>query len=289
MEHLHTSSSFPFGDDIMIKLMPYRDDKIWGYELWLVSAYKDKSSTVIYDDKPYDFGSFYNDHKDLFGKVAYDKFPLIIKKIVANDDLSIQVHPTQEVALKYGDDSKTESWIILDETTSNDIIYGHQASNEEEAKQYIKNKDYDAFINRIPIQAGDVLTIHPGTIHAIKANTSILEVQEAADTTYRFYDYDRVRDGSKRPLHTKKALETLQIPDQTVSRETNVSCYNISQISISDSYSSKADERGCFIYITSGHGKLNGESVTKDDLYFIPVNETYTLIGNMTCVQITIQ
>lgn len=137
-----------------------------------------------------------------------EQFPLLIKFIDAKKDLSIQVHPPDEFALKNeGEYGKTEVWYIMDCQPGAFIYYGfkERISNEEFARR-IQNKTLLEVLNKVEVKKGDVFFIEPGTIHAIGSGNLIAEIQQSSNVTYRVYDYGRVGDdGKERELHIDKA------------------------------------------------------------------------------------
>ena len=129
--------------------------------------------------------------------------------IASSDKLSVQVHPSDEYALKNeGQYGKTEGWLILDKKEDSSLIIGHNAKNKEELENYVKNDDFKGLLKEVKVNRGDFFPIEAGTIHAIGKNIVLLEVQQSSDVTYRFYDYHRVdKNGNERELHIKKACE----------------------------------------------------------------------------------
>ena len=151
-----------------------------------------------------------SDQSDEAGQV----FPLLTKIIDAKQDLSVQVHPDDSYASKYenGSKGKTECWYILDCDPGSTIIIGHNAKTHEELKEMVENGRWNELLREIPIQKGDFFQIFPGTIHAIKGGTMILETQQNSDITYRLYDYGRLQNGHPRELHLKKSLDVVMVP-----------------------------------------------------------------------------
>lgn len=137
-----------------------------------------------------------------------EQFPLLIKFIDAKSDLSIQVHPSDEYALKHeGQYGKTEMWYIMDCQPGAFIYYGFKESiTNEEFAERIQNKTLLEVLNKVKVKKGDVFFIEPGTIHAIGGGNLIAEIQQNSNVTYRVYDYGRVgADGKERELHIDKA------------------------------------------------------------------------------------
>jgi len=184
-------------------------------ECWAVSAHTNGDCTV--KDGKYKgekLSTLWKNHRELFGGMEGENFPLLIKIIDAKADLSIQVHPDDEYAKKNENGSlgKTECWYILDCDVDGKIIVGHNAKNKDELKNMIAEHRWNELIRVVPIKKGDFFQIEPGTVHAIKAGTIILETQQNSDITYRLYDYDRLSGGMPRELHIDKSIDVIECP-----------------------------------------------------------------------------
>lgn len=154
--------------------------------------------------------------RSVLGKNAerFEKFPLLIKLIDAKGDLSVQVHPDNEYALRIeGEPGKTEMWYIVDCEPGASLLYGfkEQISREEFERRIADNTLLDV-CNRVPVHKGDVFFIDSGTLHAIGAGILLCEIQQSSNTTYRIYDYGRMgTDGQPRELHVAKALDVTKL------------------------------------------------------------------------------
>ncbi|MEM7548143.1 MAG: type I phosphomannose isomerase catalytic subunit [Bacteroidota bacterium] len=142
-----------------------------------------------------------------------NEFPLLIKFLDADDDLSIQVHPDDELAKKLENASgKTEMWYIIQRERGSSLIAGFQEGVEREA--YLKKLHSEALEDILKykkVEDGEVYFIPAKTVHAIGKGILLAEIQQTSDTTYRIYDYNRVDpEGNKRDLHTEKALEVME-------------------------------------------------------------------------------
>ncbi|MBO6162269.1 MAG: class I mannose-6-phosphate isomerase [Eubacterium sp.] len=184
-------------------------------ECWAVSAHPDGEGSVAggtYDGTP--LSRLWAEHPELFGNLSLDRFPLLTKIIDANGDLSIQVHPDDAYAAvnENGSLGKMECWYIIDCVPDATIIIGHNAKTREELKDMVYGGRWKELIREVPIKKGDFFQIDPGTVHAIKAGTLILESQQSSDITYRLYDYDRLQNGKPRPLHIEKSLDVIEVP-----------------------------------------------------------------------------
>ena len=153
---------------------------------------------------------------ELVGEKVYDvfgnHFPLLLKFIDATDDLSIQVHPDDAYALENEDSlGKTEMWYILPSDPEASIYLGwKQTMNPSLIHAAIADGSLARYLRDYKVRAGDVAYIPAGTVHAMRRNTIVAEIQENSDITYRLYDYNRVgNDGKLRPLKLDKALEVM--------------------------------------------------------------------------------
>lgn len=142
-----------------------------------------------------------------------DKFPLLVKFIDANDKLSIQVHPDDVYANEHagGELGKTEMWYILEAKKGAKLVYGiPKHVSKEQFKEGILTGTLEEYVNEIEVEAGDVVHIPSGTLHAIEDGIVLAEIQQNSDTTYRVYDWNRMGlDGKPRPLHVEDALNVI--------------------------------------------------------------------------------
>ena len=141
-----------------------------------------------------------------------DRFPLLIKLIDAEADLSIQVHPDDEYALSHTDDmGKTEMWYIVDAKPGAKLIYGLKRKyTRDELKTAIAAGTLESLMNYVEVKSGETYFIPSGLVHAIGAGILIAEIQQNSNITYRVYDYNRRQpDGSLRQLHIEPALDVI--------------------------------------------------------------------------------
>jgi mannose-6-phosphate isomerase len=141
-----------------------------------------------------------------------NQFPLLFKFIDAQQDLSIQLHPNDELAKKrHNSFGKTEMWYIMQADENARIVVGFKEdSNKEEYLENLERKSLVSILNEIPVKKGNVFFLETGTIHAIGAGIVIAEIQQTSDVTYRVYDWDRVdANGKGRELHTELALDAI--------------------------------------------------------------------------------
>ena len=154
-----------------------------------------------------------------------DEFPLLIKFIDAQKDLSIQVHPNDEVAHRQGKPrGKTEMWYVLPSVPGAFLYNGlKQQITPEQYKAMVENDTITDALARYEVHEGDVFFIPAGRIHAIGAGSFVAEIQQTSDVTYRIYDFKRKdKNGNYRELHTKEAAESIDynvLPDYRTAYE----------------------------------------------------------------------
>ncbi len=191
-------------------------------ESWEISGVKDNETVVAYGpDKGKTLNQLVREQKGrLVGEENYqrfgDEFPLLIKFIDARQDLSIQVHPTDEIAHRQGKPrGKTEMWYVLGDdkqaTPAPQLYCGlKQQITPEQYKEMVANDTITDALARYEVREGDVFFIPAGRIHTIGAGCFVTEIQQTSDVTYRIYDYKRRdKDGNYRELHTKEAAESI--------------------------------------------------------------------------------
>jgi mannose-6-phosphate isomerase len=219
-----------------LKFQPVFKDKIWGGrkikdvlgmnfgklpncgEAWVVSGVEGNPTLVkngfLAGNELNELVSVYMG--DLVGDDVYEKygdeFPLLIKYIDANDWLSIQVHPDDELAAKRKiGRGKTEMWYIMEAEKEAELISGfRQKVDKDTYQQYLNQGKLQEILNFEKVEKGDVFFIPAGRVHALGPGILLAEIQQTSDTTYRIYDWDRIdASGMKRELHTKEALDAI--------------------------------------------------------------------------------
>lgn len=141
-----------------------------------------------------------------------DKFPILIKFIDAKQDLSVQVHPSDETASQEsGEEGKAEMWYVISAKPHAFLYYGlNQSVTREQLEKKIRDGSVCGILNKVEVHAGDVFFIHPGTIHAIGAGIVVAEIQQNSNTTFRVYDYLRKdAQGNYRELHIERAIDVI--------------------------------------------------------------------------------
>lgn len=140
------------------------------------------------------------------------QFPLLFKFLDAREDLSIQLHPNDELAQKrHNTFGKTEMWYVVQADAGSRMIVGFKKeSSQQEYLESLENHDLLSILDTIEVKDGDVFFLETGTIHAIGAGIVVAEIQQTSDITYRIYDFDRVdAQGKKRELHQELALDAI--------------------------------------------------------------------------------
>ncbi len=168
--------------------------------------HKGKSLTELINDNPNEILGT-EVHKQ-FGK----QFPLLFKYLDAREDLSIQVHPNDELAKKrHNSFGKTEMWYVLQADEDARIIVGFKEnSNADDYLENLENKTLLSILDSVKVDEGDVFFLETGTVHAIGAGLVIAEIQQTSDITYRLYDFERVdAAGNQRELHVDLALDAI--------------------------------------------------------------------------------
>lgn len=214
------------------KLEPACKDYLWGgnrlrenfhiqdeknplAEAWVLSFHKDgESMLVLSPSERVSLPAFLQKNPSFSGSLAekFPVFPVLIKLIDAKLPLSVQVHPDDAYAEKReGGLGKTEMWLILEREEGAFLYYGFKKEyTKEEVRAAIEGQYLTDYLEKVPVEKGDVFFIPAGTVHAIGAGIVIAEIQENSNLTYRVYDYGRKdKNGKERELHIEKALEVM--------------------------------------------------------------------------------
>ena len=230
-------------------------------ESWELSIRKDNNVLVEPNNKP--LNELITD-KDLGPACRrFPYFPLLIKLIDAKDNLSIQVHPSDDYALKNENSfGKSEMWHIIDADKDAGLYVG---LNKDYSKEQIEKKLKDSSIleclNFYKVKSGDTFLINPGTIHAIGKGVRLIEIQQNSDLTYRLYDYLRKdKNGNYRELHIDKALKVInysKYENSPIKGDVlaNNQYFKVAKIKVNGEYRLSADE-GSFKTFTFIEGKV---------------------------------
>ncbi len=236
---------------------------------------------------------------------TFDRFPLLIKYIDAGSNLSVQVHPDQEMAARRALCSgKNEVWYIISAEPGAKIYSG--------LKHNISPDDYERMVHEKTVMdavavhdahPGDVFYIPAGRVHAIGAGIMLAEIQQPSDVTYRIYDYDRLdADGKKRELHTDLAREALDYNiydsyttdyDREREHATLISCpsFTVERIKV-NGQSQLGRTRGTFMILMCIEGAVelpDGSMIKRGDTLLIPAASDVELIrGKATVLTATV-
>ena len=216
-------------------------------------------------------------------------FPVLIKFIDAKQNLSIQVHPSDDYALKNENSfGKTEMWYIVEAEEGAGIYLGFK--NDVTKREYetaIKENRLTELLNFYSVKAGECYFIPSGTVHAIGKGCLICEIQQNSNLTYRVYDYGRVdKTGNPRELHIDKALQVSNLNkhvNTVLSGQTiGVSKYfTVKKLCGKDLVLAPKNSFQCVTCI-GGSGTIDGQVLTKGDSYFVPANvKEYTIKGSV--------
>ena len=315
-----------------LKLNPHFTDYLWGgrklvtdfnkkcdydkvAESWELSCHKDGHSVIVNGEYA---GKTLQEYIDAEGKTVlgtncekFDNFPILIKLIDARDNLSVQVHPKNEYALRVeGEYGKTEMWYIVDCEEGAQLLYGFKNPvSKEEFKERIENNTLLEITNAVPVKPGDCFFIEAGTLHAIGKGILIAEIQQNSNTTYRIYDYGRVgADGKPRQLHIDKALDVteLKLPTppavapseekdgHTLTPLAKCEYFDVKKVNIKDKAEFVADEKSFHaVMILSNDAVIEYDGgkleMTKGDTAFIPANMgKYSIVGECDAILTTI-
>lgn len=305
-----------------LKFSPILKDKIWGGqklkgllkkesnlpnigESWEISDVEGDTSVVSNGSlKGQSLKKLLETHKgDLIGEKNYkifgNKFPLLIKFIDAKEDLSIQLHPNDELAAKrHNSFGKTEMWYVMQADENSNLIVGfNQDMSAEKYLNHLENKTLPEILNFDKVKAGDTYFIEVGRVHAIGAGVMLAEIQQTSDITYRVYDWDRVDDkGNERELHNDIAIDAFDfnMPDNfrvdytKTENESNkmVSCpyFTTSYLQVSGTIKKENNLDSFLIYMcVDGDAKITVNGSSED----IKKGETILLPASIKDYQIT--
>ena len=290
----------------IVKLIPSTKDYIWGgeklkkqwgklapydhiAETWELSFNKDAPSFIA-SGKDQDRPLFEVVSKEELGTALarFEDFPVLIKFIDSSSNLSVQVHPDDAYALKnenqYG---KTEMWYVLDAEEGSGLYVGFKKdTNEKEVRKAIEDGSIMELLNFIPVKKGQSFFIPSGTVHAIGAGVTVIEIQQNSTLTYRLYDYHRLgKDGKPRELHVDKAMKVidfsayhpLHFPSPLIGE-----CSYFSSSVYSFAGEKEIEARpSSFVAISflEGEGTFEGIAFKKGDTFFVPAGKKGRLVG----------
>ena len=309
-----------------MKLVPATVEAVWGgtrlmsnkwnkkglgsniAESWELACHEKGESVVVNGDfSSRKLSGVLEEHPEFLGVKGreFSFFPILVKLIDSKSNLSIQVHPDDEYALREeGEYGKTEMWYIVDAKKGSGVYCGFKEPiSKEQMEKALKDGNITDYLNFIEVQKGDCLFIPSGTVHAICGGILLCEVQQNSSITYRLYDYDRVDDkGNKRQLHIDKALAVSDTAKVVKANENSVrvddntvmlaSCkyFTASEITCEEEYAFDVDESS-FVSLTvvdgSGAIMAGGNCISLDlgDTVFLPAGlGKVDLYGNLKAI-----
>ena len=289
-----------------VKLKPACKDYLWGgtklktdygieadldkiAEAWVLSCHKDGASVIENGEyKGFSLAEAIDKAgSEILGTncAKFEFFPILIKLIDAKDNLSIQVHPSDEYALRVeGEYGKTEMWYVVDCEPNSYLYYGfNRVIDKKEFARRIEDNTLTEVLNKVEVKKGDCFFIASGTIHAIGAGILIAEIQQNSNTTYRVSDYGRLgADGLPRELHVDKALDvTILAPPSAAYGEIKTengeaalaSCkyFTVNKLEISGEKTINVDETSFVsLLCLSGNVEFEDISLKAGECAFIP-------------------
>lgn len=287
-----------------VKLRPATKDYIWGgttlkawgkeapsehiAECWELSFNESGPSLIA---SGLDAGKALKDvaTKDDIGAVpaSFPFFPVLIKLIDSESNLSVQVHPSDEYALKNeGQFGKTEMWYIISAKPHCGLYIGFKRkTNAEEVAAAIEDGPITNLLNFVEVKPGECYFIKSGTVHAIGGGVTLMEIQQNSTLTYRLYDYGRVgKDGKPRELHVAKALKVLdyepynppKFPDPLIGE---CKYFSSRHLSVKDEVIQAPKDSFASLTFFDGEGSLDGIAYKNGDTFFIPAGEKAALSG----------
>ena len=294
----------------LVKLKPSVKDYIWGgtyfkafnkgtsldrvSECWELSV-RDNDSSIIASGEHSGKRLVDIISKEDIGPVMekFPYFPLLIKLIDAKENLSVQVHPSDDYALKHENSfGKSEMWHIISADEGSGLYVGlNKDYKKEEIEKALKEGTILDCLNFFKVKPGDTFIINPGTIHAIGAGVRLIEIQQNSNLTYRLYDYNRVdQNGNPRELHILKALEVINYKKYEPTKEENGyladnQYFTVKKVSFDGEVKISANEQS-FVSFTflDGNGLVNDISYSQFDTFFLPYEKECLIKGKGTVV-----
>lgn len=238
------------------------------------------------------------------------RFPLLIKLLDCNDNLSVQVHPTDDyIGLPQGESGKTEMWYILSAKPDAKIIYGLKENMDAKAMSRAMEEGLVMdTLHEVSVKAGDAFYIPAGTVHALCSGVVVAEIQQNSDTTYRLYDYNRPGlDGKLRELHVEESLRVIAYDNAGASRMNTMnmepgewltiasSPYFLVEKGLIEDSEAAATSPDSFVIlvIAEGEGRLSWEegeqSVRAGECFLLPATlGRYELSGSLTVLRCSV-
>ena len=294
----------------LVKLKPAVKDYIWGgnyfqnfnkgieltkvSECWELSV-RDIDSSIIASGN--NEGKLLNEviTKEDMGPVMerFPYFPLLIKLIDAKENLSVQVHPSDEYALKNENSfGKSEMWHIISADEGSGLYVGlNNNYSKDDIEKALNEGTILDYLNFFKVKPGDTFIINPGTIHAIGKGVRLIEIQQNSNLTYRLYDYNRVdQNGNPRQLHIQKALDVIDYHKYEMSQNKDEyladnQYFTVKKVEFDGEYKIAANGKS-FVSFTflNGQGKVDDIGYDQYDTFFLPYKKECLIKGKGTII-----
>ena len=290
----------------LVKLKPAIKNYIWGgnyfqsfnkglgfdrvSECWEFSLREDAPSVIVSGQemgKPLYQAVTNEDIGPVMKRFPY--FPLLIKLIDAKENLSVQVHPSDEYALKNEKSfGKSEMWHIISADEGSGLYVGlNKDYTKEEIEEALNKGTILDCLNFYQVKPGETYVINPGTIHAIGKGVRLIEIQQNSNLTYRLYDYNRLdQNGHSRELHIKKALDVIDYRQYQPQNSGNAlladnQYFTVKRFNVNGELTLKADNQS-FLSFTflEGSGVVNDIPYQQYDTFFLPYQKECLIKGN---------
>ena len=299
----------------LVKLKPAVKDYIWGgnyfqsfnkglglqrvSECWELSV-RDSDSSIIASGKDQGKKLCEVITKEDIGPVMdrFPYFPLLIKLIDAKENLSVQVHPSDEYALKNENSfGKSEMWHIISADEGSGLYVGlNNDYSKEEIEKALNGGTILSCLNFYKVKPGETYIINPGTIHAIGKGVRLIEIQQNSNLTYRLFDYNRVdQNGNPRELHIQKALEVIDYHKYEVKQDNSEyladnNYFTVKAVEFDGELKIAANDKA-FVSFTflEGQGIVNDIEYDQFDTFFLPYKKKCLIKGKGKIVISTVR
>ena len=310
----------------LLKLSPVVKDYIWGgkklnsvwnkvgsekiAETWELSLHPDGLTKV--ENETYNGKTLKEILESLpiessVGKSSalFPMFPMIIKLLDTNAQLSIQVHPKDDYAHKHENQfGKNEAWYILDAEPNAGVYLGFKEKvSKEQVRKSIEDGTLLDLMQFYPALPGSVFYIPAGTVHTLGAGLTVAEIQQNSNVTYRLFDFNRPgKDGKPRELHIEKALEVAnlnpydvaipKIEKKSIRLLATDRYFNVKEITSSGVYKRKIEDSFCTILFLEGSGEITDSMVNfnfkKGDTYFVAAGLPFKITGDARFLEVSV-
>ncbi len=263
-------------------------------QIWAFSAQAGEGMSTVCSSEPFKgktLREIWEQEPALFGGKT-GVFPLIISLVAPEDDLSLQVHPDAEQAIRRGYPmGKNEAWYFIRCQEGASIVYDHFMKDREEMQAYVQAERWDEIPKHRPVRDGDFVYIPAGMMHAMGKGVVVYEIQQSTDVTYRFYDYHRKdKNGNERPLDLEDAIECLHYDGAPKEAQPSVAgpetiyisndSFTVSRLEVKEPLTWHTEPYR-LATVTVGAGTADGIPVREGSSFLIPSDTKVDLDGNM--------